>query len=357
MLDKLALYGLDNNFLKLIFSYLSGRSQRVSVNGTLSDEIMVTSGVPQSSVLGPLLFLVYIDDMLSVPDFSSCFCFADDTKLACAGEDMFNKCQKDLDKLLTWAADNDLTFNVDKCVYLQVSEICDSGLNIGSNLIRKVDKISDLGIEISSNLKWSNHVRTKLAKAQRSFNYLRHNVPYSIPNSVKYNLYSACVLSILLYGSQAWFADISHLRLLENFYWKGLRGCYGRNDYSTLLRASNNTPICYQLSERDLRFFISIVLGNTCIKFEDFFSIKTYSKMLRTNSHDHIVVSPTKKQLTAKSFFKQVQIYVNEFSDTGNFNILRPPAKYKVLLKTFFCILRDSKFNPDVTCSWSIKCR
>ena len=166
LLDRLALYGLDNNFLKLIFSYLSDRWQRVNVNGTLSDEIMVTSGVPQGSVLGPLLFLVYIDDMLSLPEVSSCFCFADDTKLACAGEDMFNKCQEDLDKLFTWAADNDLTFNVDKCVYLQVSEKCDSCLSIGSNLIRKVDKTSDLGIENSSNLKWSIHVRTKLAKAQ-----------------------------------------------------------------------------------------------------------------------------------------------------------------------------------------------
>ena len=128
---------------------------------------MVTSGVPQGSVLGPLMFLVYIDDMLSLPEFSSCFCFADDTKLACAGEDMFNKCQEDFDKLFTWAADIDLTFNVDKCLYLQVSKKCDSGLSIGSIMIRKVDKTSDLGIEISPNLKWRIHVRTKLAKAQR----------------------------------------------------------------------------------------------------------------------------------------------------------------------------------------------
>ena len=62
-----------------------------------------------------MLFLVYIDDMLSLPEFSNCFCFVG-TKLACAGEDMFNKCQEDLDKLFTCAADNDLTFNADKCV-------------------------------------------------------------------------------------------------------------------------------------------------------------------------------------------------------------------------------------------------
>ena len=181
-------------------------------------------------------------------------------------------------------------------------------------------------------------------------------MPNSLPNSVKYNLYSACVLSILLYGSQAWFADISHLRLLENFYWKDLRRYYGRNDYSTL-RTSNNTPISYELIERDLCFFISIVLGKTRIKFQDFFSFKTNSKMLRTNFHDHIVVSPMKKQLTAKLFFfKRVQIYVNDLSKTGNLNILSSPANYEFLLKAFFDTLRDSKINPDVICSWSVKC-
>ena len=110
------------------------------------------------------------------------------------------------------------------------------------------------------------------------------------------------VPSILLYGSQALFADISRLEILENCYWKDIRRCYGRNDYNTLNRTSNNAPICYQLIERDLRFFISIYLGNTCMKFKDFFSMKTNCKLFRTNSHDHIVVSPTKKQLTAKSF-------------------------------------------------------
>ena len=90
--------------------------------------------------------------MLSLREFSSCFCFADDTKLACAGEDMFNKRQEDLYKLFTCAADNDLTFKVVKCVYLKVSEKLESGLSSGSNMIRKFDKINNLGIESSCNL-------------------------------------------------------------------------------------------------------------------------------------------------------------------------------------------------------------
>ena len=82
---------------------------------------------------------------------------------------MFSKCQEDLDKLFTPTAENDHAINVDKYVHLQVSAKRDSGFSIGSNLIRKNDRTSDLGIEISSNMKWSIRVRTKLAKAQRSF--------------------------------------------------------------------------------------------------------------------------------------------------------------------------------------------
>ena len=89
LLKKLSLYGLDNDFLQLMFSYLTGRNQRVNINGILSDEVTITSGVLQSSVLGPLLFLIYINDMSSLPESSSCFCFADDTKLSCATSDFF----------------------------------------------------------------------------------------------------------------------------------------------------------------------------------------------------------------------------------------------------------------------------
>ena len=100
-------------------------------------------------------------------------------------------------------------------MYPQVSGKQNSGMSIGCNLIGKVEKTSNLGLEMSNVLKWSFHVRAKRAKAQRSFNYLQQNLPCSLPNSVKYNSNSACVLSILLYDSQAWYPDISHLRLLK----------------------------------------------------------------------------------------------------------------------------------------------
>ena len=108
-------------------------------------------------------------------------------------------------------------------MYLQVSGKHNSGLIIGSNLIEKVEKTRYSGVEITSILKWSFHVQAKLAKAQRSFNYLQQNLPYSLPKSVKYNLNSAYVLSLLLDDCQAWYADISPLRLMIKIFWKALR--------------------------------------------------------------------------------------------------------------------------------------
>ena len=73
LLKKISLYGLDNDFLQLVFSYLTGRKQRVNINGILSDEVTITSGVPQGRVLGPLVFFIYIDDMSSLPKVPAVF--------------------------------------------------------------------------------------------------------------------------------------------------------------------------------------------------------------------------------------------------------------------------------------------
>ena len=182
--------------MSLLCSYLSHRRQSVNIDGFLSDELPVTSGVPQGSVLGPL-FLIYIDDMIPVPEYSQVYCFADDTKLLCCGDSVFGNVQKDLSAVRLWSHCNGLSFNSCKCFYLPTTPSTSFSVSIGVDDIERVPCVTDLGIVISSSLKWKHHIQTKLLKARRSFGYLKHSIPYNIPSGVKYNLFKACVLLLL----------------------------------------------------------------------------------------------------------------------------------------------------------------
>ena len=170
-------FGFDKSFVSLLCSYLSDRRQRVSTDGFLSDELPVTSGVPQGSVLGPPLFLIYIDDMIRVPEYSQVYCFADDTKFLCSGDSVFGNVQKDLSELRLWSHCNGLSFSSSKCCYLHITPSTSYSVSIGVDDIERVPCVTDLGIVISSSLKWMHHIQTKFMKASRSFGYLKHNVP------------------------------------------------------------------------------------------------------------------------------------------------------------------------------------
>ena len=190
----------------------------------LSESLPVTSGVPQGSVLGPLFFFVFLDDMIDVPEVSKVICYADDTKLLCHGELCLNSAQNDLSSLRLWAYCNYLSFNSAKRGYLHISRMSLDNILLGDVEIPSLDNITDLGIEVSKTLKWSLPIQTKIVKACRSFNYLKHSVPFNLPSGVKFNLFEACVLSVLLYGYIAWFPEISDLRKLEqlNIHWPAL---------------------------------------------------------------------------------------------------------------------------------------
>ena len=153
---------------------------------------------------------------------------------------------------------------------------------LGDVEIPSLDNITDLGIEVSKTLKWSLHIQTKIVKARRSFNYLKHSVPFNLPSGVKFNLFKACVLSVLLYGYPAWFPEISDLRKLEQLNIHGLRWCFGYNDYSSLLKLSSSLPICYQLIERDIRVFTAILNTEICISTDKFFKLDSKALNLRT---------------------------------------------------------------------------
>ena len=125
LIDKLKFFGIQGQILHWINKWISDRKQRVVLNGEFSEWIQVFSGVPQGSVLGPLLFIIFIDDIdIAAGDISILNKFADDTKLGqvmCSEEDK-KKLQSSLDALCSWADTWDMKFNVSKCKILHVGK-------------------------------------------------------------------------------------------------------------------------------------------------------------------------------------------------------------------------------------------
>ena len=119
LIDKLASYGLDAHTLSWITSYLTDRKQHVVVGGESSTDVPVLSGVPQGSVLGPLLFLVYIDDVSDtlLADGSTLNLYADDMLLykPVRSPQDFRDLQSDIDRISDWVSLNHLTLNPNKC--------------------------------------------------------------------------------------------------------------------------------------------------------------------------------------------------------------------------------------------------
>ena len=121
LLSKLDLYGIRGNANQWFRSYLSNRKQKVFVNGVESNFLLVNSGVPQGSILGPFLFLIYINDFEKATNYFSLRLFADDTSLTATGKDLdvlFQRIYSELPAIYEWLCSNRLTLNLSKTTYL-----------------------------------------------------------------------------------------------------------------------------------------------------------------------------------------------------------------------------------------------
>ena len=143
-----------------------------------SDFLPVTSGVPQGSILGPLLFLIFINDMPNVISKETWLpLFADDSKCfrVILGSDDDVKLQDDLNKLFQWSCIWGMDFNAKKCKVLRVARIRsidDRDYYLGGIKLDRVDVEKDLGILVSNNLSWNNHIDVISSKAQKMLNVL-----------------------------------------------------------------------------------------------------------------------------------------------------------------------------------------
>ena len=207
LLLKLQHYGIRGHLLSWIESFLTGRSQKVLVEGKSSSSVPVASGVPQGTVLGPMLFLLYINDL---PDnvSSTTRLFADDSLLyrRISTEEDRRILQEDLSRLEAWEKDWQMSFNPIKCEVIRIckrrNQITGS-YTIHGQQLATVKSGKYLGVILTDNLSWNAHVDQATKKANNSLAFLRRNL-YSCPIHTKVQSYQTLVRPILEYASSAW---------------------------------------------------------------------------------------------------------------------------------------------------------
>ena len=163
LLDKLRNYGIRGIALQWIQSYHSNRSQFVTCNNTRSNFMDILCGVPQGSILGPLLFIIYINDIVNVSEKLKFILFADDTNVFFSSENKVNlkhDIEIELKKLVTWLEINKLTMNVSKTNYMifRMGNIIDFELSIKNEKLTRLKSIKFLGLYFDDELNWKAHI-------------------------------------------------------------------------------------------------------------------------------------------------------------------------------------------------------
>ena len=209
LLYKIQHYGIDGHIHSWIQSFLKGRSQSVVVEGDRSSAAPVTSGVPQGTVLGPLLFLLHINDLPGNVQ-SQVRLFADDCLLyrvidTAADQHLL---QQDLQALEQWGLRWGMRFNASKC---EIMRICRSSqpinsismYQLGGVPLQVVDRAKYLGVNISNNLSWSPYIANITAKANSKVGFLWRNLKHC-PKELREQAYIALVRSVLEYACAVW---------------------------------------------------------------------------------------------------------------------------------------------------------
>ena len=207
LLGKLEHYGVRGSTLGWVTDWLTDRTQRVVIDGECSDDAPVLSGVPQGTVLGPLMFIMYIND-ISAGTSCSIRLFADDCLLYRVVDSTRDAAllQWDLKLMCRWADAWEMDFNPSKCYKLSITKRrCPLSYpyTINGVMLKHVSSNPYLGVELDSTLSWTQQNKKTLTKSNRTLNLLRRNL-YNCSKKTKETAYKTLVRPTLEYASSAW---------------------------------------------------------------------------------------------------------------------------------------------------------
>ena len=229
LLQKLASFGITNNLLKWFSNYLKNRKQIVRMGTASSQEISVSSGVPQGSHLGPLLFIIFINDLSSILEDVEYLLFADDLKIfkSIRSNDDALTLQKALSEFAKWCALNDLNLNPAKCKFITFSRSRFASIpayTLNSVSIEQVTSIRDLGVIFDQKMSFTEHINYTVNKANQLLGFIRRTCLGFTSVNTFVTLYNMIVKPILMYSSIVWSPIYTtHINKLESVQHKFFR--------------------------------------------------------------------------------------------------------------------------------------
>ena len=211
LLAKLEHYGIRGIAGQWFHSYLTNRQQFVSVNNSSSDCLPITCGVPQGSVLGPLLFLIYINDFVNASSILDFHLFADDSNLFYSHRDLDHLEQsvnQELKKINTWLCVNKLSLNIAKSHFVifrpyQKKVNSQIKIEIEGKLINECKSVKYLGVLLDCNLNWKEHIQQITKKVSRGIGVICE-MRYFVETKVLIQLYHAIILPFISYSCLIW---------------------------------------------------------------------------------------------------------------------------------------------------------
>jgi len=334
LIEKLGTLGIQGNMLRWIEQFLTARTMRVGVRGSFSDVIKVLSGVPQGSVLGPLLFLLFVNDL---PDWivTNLKMFADDTKLWITLESEADSAilQTDLDSISEWSNRWLLKFNASKCKLMHIGHKFPTEYHMEDDAGRKVkiEEITmekDLGIYITSDLKPSTQCIKAAGKARSVLAMVRRNFKRLDPQDFLL-IYKTYIRPHMEYCVQAWSPHLAKdIKILENVQRTATKmvPILRKLPYESRLHRLGLTTLERRRIRGDLIETYKILTGKEKVNMEQFFELSNTGHNLR--GHNKKLAVNRCRLDTRKYFFSnRVVRYWNDLTqkivDSESVNVFK----------------------------------
>ena len=265
LIYKISKYGIDGNILGWIQNFLSGRTQTVTINDSKSKAAKVTSGIPQGSVLGPMLFVIYINDLPEIVDKDTfIFLFADDTKAwrhIKTPEDNV-QLQKDIDKMIIWSNTWLLKFHPKKCVMMHIGKaqpVDQSNdevftYSMEGHPLQYSECEKDLGVFIDNKLSFDKHINYSINKANKVMAVARKTFDY-MDKEIFLNIYKGLVRPHLEYAGSVWAPHMmKHIEAIEAVQRRATRLVPGLSnlEYSERLKTLKLPTLSYRRIRGDM---------------------------------------------------------------------------------------------------------